>query len=233
MYRQYEPVSRRPRIWSNIELRKIAPYFSGAILNVSGWADEDKQGNTYRSYFINAQSYEVSNYDGGRQKGKELTLENSIQLDLEASIPPDLRKRYDCVFSHTVLEHVYEVQQAVDNLCALSRDAIITVVPFMQKVHIRPGQYFDYWRFTPYALERLFEERGFKTVYRSGTPWRNCSLYYLYVVSCQPEKWWEILGYPKDIADLPQGEKAFRKSFLNYLAALKYKILRLVKLLKN
>ncbi len=201
----YDPVFRRPRAWSNKELRKIAPYFTGSVINVSGWADEDKEGKTYRSYFTNATSYEISNYKGGKQIGKKRVLEDSIPLDLELQIPPELKKKYDCVFCHTVLEHIYNFQQAVENLCELSRDTIIVIVPFMQKIHINPDEYLDYWRFTPYALERLFGEKGFKVIYRSGTDYLNSSLYYLYVLSCTPEKWENILGHPKDISELPQG----------------------------
>ena len=35
---------RVPRIWSNKELKKFASLFSGEIINVSGWMDNDKQG---------------------------------------------------------------------------------------------------------------------------------------------------------------------------------------------
>jgi len=204
MYMLHEPIFRKPRIWSNTELRNIAHHFSGSVLNVSGWADEDKQGGTYRSYFINALNYEVSNHYGGKQIGKKFTLENSIQLDLELPIPSNLIKNYDYVLCHTVLEHVFNIQQAFDNLCALSKDVIILVVPFVQSLHIKQGKYSDYWRFTPYSLERFFVERGFETVYRSYTPFRNSSVYLFYIVTCNPQKWVNIFGTINPIDEIPK-----------------------------
>ena len=51
----------RPREWSNAELRRVAPYFDGRIINVSGWRDEDKVGGHYRDYFTCATAYDISN----------------------------------------------------------------------------------------------------------------------------------------------------------------------------
>lgn len=40
---------------------------------------------------------------------------------------------FDVVFSHTVLEHLYDVQAAVSTLCALTRHTVIVIVPFIQE----------------------------------------------------------------------------------------------------
>src|SRR5258706_3556650 len=64
--RRYARDRVRPREWSNAELRKFAPQFSGPVINVSGWRDEDKTGGHYRDYFPAASDYAVSNYSGER-----------------------------------------------------------------------------------------------------------------------------------------------------------------------
>jgi|Deesub1362A_J573_1020465.scaffolds.fasta_scaffold00474_5 hypothetical protein len=206
----YEPKFRRARVWSNIELKKIAPYFRGDIINISGWADEDKIGGTYREYFVNATSYRVSNKEGGPQKGKSLYLHDSLAIDLEVPISEEHIQAYDCVFVHTVLEHVFNIFQAVENLCKMSRDVIICIVPFIQMVHTAPN-YKDYWRFTPYCLEKLFAQHGFKTIYASAGPnLSETSLYYLWVVSKNPDKWVKVFGFPPKIPELPNGDVIYK-----------------------
>ena len=73
-----EPEFRRARLWTNIELKKIAHNFTGTVINVSGWADEDKCGAVYRDYFVNAEEYFVSNLGGGAQEGMQKILPDSI-----------------------------------------------------------------------------------------------------------------------------------------------------------
>lgn len=227
LYR-YEPRYQRARAWSNRELKKIAPYFTGDVINVSGWADEDKAGGTYREYFINARSYRISNQEGGAQQGKKLRLEDSIAIDLEHPISPEHLQAYDCVFVHTVLEHVFNLFQAVENLCQMSRDAIICVVPFIQVIHRSP-EYSDYWRFTPYALERMFLQHGFSTVYGIGGPdLDSTSLYYIWVVSRNPEKWADVFGPPPELSELPPGDHIY-KTFNERARALLRLLLSLVR----
>src|SRR5687767_4129918 len=42
---------RAARIWSNQELKTITPHCKGAVINVSAWKDEDKEGAHYKDYF--------------------------------------------------------------------------------------------------------------------------------------------------------------------------------------
>lgn len=224
---RYEPRFRRARVWSNIELRKIAPYFKGDVINVSGWADEDKTGGTYRDYFVNATTYRISNKEGGSQKGKKLYLPNTLAIDLESPVSEEHVQAYNCVFVHTVLEHVFNIFQAVENLCKMSRDAIICITPFIQVIHNTP-EYQDYWRFTPFCLERLFAQHGFSTVYASGGPnISGTSLYYLWVGSKNPGKWAGVFGLPPKPSELPNGgviyktlEEKIKAAFRLLLSAL-------------
>jgi hypothetical protein len=155
---------RAARRWSNDELRRIAPLLAGSVVNVSGWRDEDKEGSTYRAtYFTRASEYWITNWKS-EARGLQGDLSNERFLDLEADLPDDLAGRFDVAFNHTTLEHVFDVFKAFANLCAMSRDAVIVVVPFLQEQH---GEYGDYWRFTPWAIKRLFERNGVIPAYLS------------------------------------------------------------------
>jgi hypothetical protein len=182
-YRQWEPA----RKWSNQLLRRIAPLFSGAVINVSGWKDEDKEGGIYRAYFTSAECYFVSNYKGVR--GIEDNPQTDFYIDLsERELPSDLIGRFDIVFNHTTLEHIFDVRTAFRNLCLMSRDVVIVVVPFAQNFHPSTS-YGDYWRFTPCSLRELFRENGLEVVFEAASPGRNLPVYLLFVGSRVPDRW--------------------------------------------
>ena len=171
----------RPRNWSNAELRKFAPLFDGDVINVSGWRDEDKTGGHYRDYFTAATSYCVSNYRG---ESGVTGAAGEVFVDLEADLPQELARRYQVVFNHTTLEHVFDIRKAIANICALSHDTVILVTPFLQQVHYIEGSFGDWWRPTPMCVERLLEQQGFHVVYQSSNdnPWY---IVYIVTVACR------------------------------------------------
>jgi len=194
----YEGIFRKPRLWSNRELKKIAHLFKGSVVNVSAWKDYDKSvkykdyifgdydsGELYRSYFVNAEKYTITNHPNCRKGngGSE-----SITLDLEKELPREFENKFDVVFNHTVLEHIFDVFKAFENLCHMSKDVVILVAPFIQKVHYSE-EYGDYWRFTPQALDQMFKRNGFTVLHRSSSNLFQSSIYYFYVASRHPEKW--------------------------------------------
>jgi len=177
-------VHRLPRIWSNRELNKYSHLFHGKVVNVSGWKDIDKEGGYYRDYFQNASSYIITNYKSnnrGWQGNKD-----EIFLNLEKELDQKLYQYFDVVFNHTTLEHIYEVKKAFQNLCNMSKDIVIIVLPFLQQYH---SDYGDYWRFTPLAINKMFETNGFKVLYQSFNSNRMSSVYTFTIASRNPEKW--------------------------------------------
>jgi len=174
------------RSWSNEELAKFAPLFSGKVVNISGGGDSDKGGRRYRDYFTASSEYSVSNY------GKLAGLENEFALDLELKVlPGELKDRFDVAFSHTVLEHVYDFETAVANLVAMSSDVVITVVPFLQSFH-HDEWYSDYWRFSPAVLKRVFDNHGLKTLYLTWNEDPLGNLYVFHIASKRPAQWTAI-----------------------------------------
>jgi len=181
---------RLPRIWSNRELKRFAHLFEGAVLNVSGWKDEDKEGGHYRDYFRNAGQYFISNY---KKEVKGLQgLENEFFLDLTEDLPKEYLNRFDVVFNHTTLEHIYDINKAFQNLCNLSKDVLIIIAPFLQPMH---GDYGDYWRLSPLTVKRLFEENGFALLYLNSNHHRHASVYLFAVGTKNPSKWKHKIEY--------------------------------------
>jgi len=176
---------RLARRWSNRELRRLAPAFGGHVVNVSGWNDEDKEGGTYRSYFSAASRYTLTNHAGERGFGGR---DGERLLDLSQPPPQDLERSFDVVFNHTTLEHIFEARQAFANLCRLSRDVVIVVVPFAQQQH-ETASFGDYWRFTPSCLRQLYAENGLGVVYEAESPDADAASYLLFVGARQPELW--------------------------------------------
>lgn len=197
----FEGIFRRPRLKSNILLARYAHLFSGDIINVSGSNDSDKNctlrsyyssdfdtGRRYKKYFCNASSYTVSNYPGDLTN-INLPAEGVISLDLEQDLPTDLISKYDVVFNHTVLEHVFDIFTAFKNLCLISKDVVILVVPQAQKLHDYSRGYSDFWRMTPFSVERLFELNGFTVLFRESTCGFSESIYLFYIASKKPYHW--------------------------------------------
>jgi hypothetical protein len=180
--------SRVARIWSNKELKKFAHLYDGNIVNVSGWKDSDKDGSFYKTYFKKAKSYSITNYKS-EAMGFQGT-EGEIFLDLTAELPNELEQKFDTVFNHTVLEHIFEVQKAFENLCKMSSDTVILVLPFLQQMH---ADYGDFWRFTPTCMQKLFEKHGFKVLYSSFNGQLDASVYVFMIASRKPEKWTSVI----------------------------------------
>ena len=178
---------RVARCWSNQQLKAIGHLFSGDVVNVSAGENIDKEGNTYDSYFPHSKSFSLTNYAPGAFRGYQGRT-NEHLLDLAGPVPEHLREGFDVVFNHTVLEHVFDVRKAFRNLCELSRDIAIVVVPFAQIQHDSPG-YKDYWRLCPSGVRALYEENGLEVVYESCNEDADTAVYLFFVGSRHPERW--------------------------------------------
>jgi len=215
IYRLWRKINREsnPRKWSNDELKKTAHLFRGDVINISAGKDLDKEGMVYRKYFKNATSYLISNY---KKEYKTEICYDEIELDLSTPLlsNSDLICRFDVVFSHTVLEHVYDTKVAIRNLCKMSKDIIITIVPFIQSFHHdEMKDYHDYWRISPYAIINLFNEHDFKTIYIT---WNNDpigNIYLFHIASKHPERWNEIIRQ-NDVRSLSYGPGYYRQLLL-------------------
>ncbi len=198
---------RLPRIWSNEELRRVAPLFYGSVVTVSAWEDSDKQGGKYRDYFCNAKSYSITNFGGTRGSSGDT---NEIELDLCQSLPEFLVNKFDTVFNHTTLEHIFDTQKSFKNLCAMTRDCLITVVPFAQVEH-KTDSFQDYWRFTPDTMHELFNSNGLEVVYESANTHKNSGIYLFHIGTRNPDKWRN--KFPDVASRAPVGDWIGRNNF--------------------
>lgn len=183
-HNRQQAFSGAARRWSNRELARIAPLFKPPIVNVSAWQDSDKEGRHYKDYFPASSEYWITNF--GTSQGQLQGRPDEIFLDLEAELPAEQRGRYATVFNHTTLEHIWDFRTAFANLCAMSKDAVIIVLPWLQPHH---SDYGDYWRFSPQAVVRLFEEQSMQVLYLS---WNNASRESVYVFAVavrDPDQW--------------------------------------------
>lgn len=214
---------RVPRIWSNRELEKFAHLFSGKGVNVSGWKDVDKEGKKYRDYFSNISEYWITNYKS-EARGFQGDQENEIFLDLEEDLDESMYSKFDVVFNHTVLEHIFDVNKAFENICKLSNDIVIVVVPFLQEQH---AEYGDYWRFTPLSLEKLFQKNNVDLIYINYNDAIDDSIYIFTIGSKNKDKW-ENINYDSEnqinnIKNFMLGTKAIQNSVF-------FRLLRFLKL---
>jgi len=202
-----------PRKWSNDELKKLAHHFTGDVINIAGGKDLDKENELYKHYFVNVDSYTVANYPkqySEKYQGNALLLDLSIPLENDSPF----FGAYDVVFTHTVLEHIYEINTAVSNLSKISKDIVITIIPFIQAFHQIEEYYHDYWRVTPYCIYNLFKEYGYDTIY---CKWNNDpvgNIYLFHIASKKKENWKNIIkmNFSKNV--IP-GPGVFRQSMLS------------------
>jgi hypothetical protein len=180
----------QPREYSNEVIKRYGSFFCGDVINVSGWNDSDWEGGKYEDYFSNKKSYTVSNAKGyyrgyGSMEGKGV---EEVELDLEKPLKQDLVGKYDLVFNHTTLEHVFDLEMAVKNICDLSRDSVIIVVPGIQNVHIT-RTYGDYWRLTPLCLFRIVRKYGFEPIVLKCNDNPFAPIYITVIATKKPEKY--------------------------------------------
>lgn len=188
-----DPIHRGPRLWSNRELARVGHLFDGDVVNVSAWRDEDKAGRFYRDYFPHARSYTITNYRSDMRGFQDQPGE--IFLDLEQELPSQVCGRFDLVYNHTTLEHVYDFKRAFANLCAMSRDALIVVAPWLQPAH---GDYGDYWRFSPTALARLCVDQGFTPARITWNEDPGASVYVFALAVREPDAWRDAFEFGWD-----------------------------------
>ncbi len=153
------------RSFSNKMLGAYSAIFKGSVINVSGWDDRDGFGSVYRSYFKECKNYTISNAPVKHKGVGSLKNDaiNEIEIDLNYPIISELSKKYDIVFNHTTLEHVFNTQIAFKNLCDMSREVVIIVAPVIQQLH-NAEECGDYNRLTTMGIAKNFKINGFDPV---------------------------------------------------------------------
>lgn len=175
------------RLWSNDILKENIPKLKNynSVINVSGWKDSDKEGGKYKDYFHNDVVYKISNYPDDKEKG--ISDINDIEIDLGKQLPSELEYKFDVAFNHTVLEHVMNPEFAFDQISKLTKDVLITVIPWKQALHFNPGQFGDYYRISPFTMRRFYEKNNFTIMFETYSPSYAPDTYLLYIGSRKPK----------------------------------------------
>ena len=153
------------------------------------------------------------------------------ELDLEKDLDTTLHNKFDVCFNHTTLEHIYEFQKAFQNICLMSKDIVIIVLPFLQEQH---ADYGDYWRFTPMAIRQMFERNAMEMIYVNYNDEPNESIYIFAIGRKRHDKWNEILIHKDNKIDqvdkIHIGKKIIKNSFLyEFIVNIKVFIATLIK----
>lgn len=218
------------RWWSNEEIKRaIAPLSDlQSVINVSGYDDRDKQGGHYREYFPVSIDYFMTYYPTDEAKGKSEAFGKAFPVDLMETLPRKLEERFDLVFNHTVLEHVPNPFKGFEQIVKMSRDLVLTIVPFRQQLHFIQGSFGDYFRITPMGMRYLHQVNGLTTLYESTTPSPAGQIYVVSLATKHPEKHENYPAMVPDINDMNHrvGRHAFWDSVAHILNTPKRRIKR-------
>ena len=141
----------------------------------------------------------------------------SFFLDLEKELDTKYDKKFDIVFNHTTLEHIFNSFIAFKNLCQLSKDLVIIIVPFLQEEH---GNYGDYWRFTPQTIKKLFEINNFNLIYLNYNDSSSESIY-IFAIGSRNTNYQKIIDIKgnkiNNIGSLLIGKNIIKNNFMKKL----------------
>lgn len=147
------------RIESNAILREWCASIKGDVLSIGSGGDIDKQGSTYREYFVKASSYVTSDVDEA--------MGTDILLDARDMQLPD--QSFDCVFCSGVLEHVDDHAAVVSEVWRVLKvkGVFLLGVPFKQPIHRAPK---DFWRFTEHGIRWMLRQFQVEVIKPLGDP---------------------------------------------------------------
>lgn len=133
-------------------LLKNSPHYKGAIYDLG--AGE----SPYKDFFLQyADQYIAVDWAGSYHDTKA-----DIAADLNKPLPIDSEVA-DTVVALSVMEHLCEPQTMLNEACRILKPggAIVLQVPWQWWIHEAPH---DFFRYTPYGLEYLFQKAGFVDV---------------------------------------------------------------------
>ena len=95
---------------------------------------------------------------GQNPSGKYFDYTNSFKtsdIDTINAVNMDFKEEFDVIICINVLDDIFEVQKAIDNIYnALKENGqVFVIVPAFYPIHDIPN---DYWRFTEFSLRKLF-----------------------------------------------------------------------------
>jgi ubiquinone/menaquinone biosynthesis C-methylase UbiE len=137
---------------------KYNNYLSGSLLDFGCGT------KPYKNLFLNVDSYIGVDY---QIKGREES-QKTVDFFYDGKTIPFKDQEFDSILSTEVLEHVFNIEEILSELnrvLKINGQAIITT-PFMWEEHEMP---YDFARYTPPALEYLYQKHGFEIIHKHKT----------------------------------------------------------------
>ena len=169
------------------QLLQVVKYISGDLLDVGS-------GEQVYKSFLEEYSKTYTSLDW---QSSQHEVEPDIKADLNRELPLESRS-YDTVFMISVIEHLSNPLRAIQEIDRIMRldGKLIVQVPWMWRTHEEP---FDYFRFTPYALEELMKGVNLEIIYfeAMGSIFTTVALKmtYFFARLNRPASVWRRLGF--------------------------------------
>jgi len=191
----YEVVRKYPpKIWlisyltdaTYVEYRDIKHYIRGRLVDIGCGA------KPYKDFWASV----VSEHIG---VDHEATVHDRSNIDKFASAYaiPEEDESFDCAICNSVLEHLEEPERAIRECYRLLKPGGVAVysVPFIWHLHEEPR---DFFRYTKYGLQYLFEKVGFEIIELNAlsgfwVTFGQLLVYNLYRVNRGPLRWLRII----------------------------------------
>lgn len=177
------------------DIKKELPRYKGVVLDIGCGQSPyryllNNRDTTYKGIDVaQAVDFDYVNNDITLFDGKNIPFEDST---------------FDAVICTEVLEHVYEHQALVDEIyrvCKPGAKGILTI-PFSARYHYIP---YDYFRYTPSALENIFNKFSKVEITPRGTDVMSicAKIIVLYFRNIIPNTFIKLLFFPLLIITLP------------------------------
>lgn len=177
-------------------LQQLLPWLSG----ISGKVLEVGCGaQPYRHFIPSSCEYQGLDWEGA-SKYFSYKIPDTIYYSGEDF--PFEDNHFDALFHTEVLEHIYHKEQFLHECYRVLKPAsqMFFTVPFQARNHYKP---FDFWRFTPAAIERMLREAGFEEIVIASrgnditvASYKNVSLTYRWLQGNLFEKFLGLITLP-------------------------------------
>lgn len=129
----------------NLELRQYKIY--GQVLDIGGGVNP-----SYLNFLQKGENVQIRNLDS-----------KNMAIDLEKDKLPAADESIDCVLLFNILEHIYSHNFLAQEVFRVIKKSglVLGFVPFLVNYHPDPH---DYFRYTGEALEKIFNQAGFKEI---------------------------------------------------------------------
>lgn len=178
-----------------IDIKNVLPKFKGKVLDIGcGQSPYKFLLNPSLSSYTGIDIIDANNFD----------YQNSEIIPFDGENIPFPSNTFNAIICTEVLEHVYQHQKLVDEIyrvCENGATGIITI-PFSARYHYIP---YDYFRYTPSALQKIFSKFSRVEISPRGTDVVSicAKIVVLFSRNIIPDNFYKVILWPFWILFLP------------------------------